>query len=233
MKQILATTALFAFSAVPALAATPTAISVTGSATVTVVPDVATVSASISTTDSRADEATSRNNVLYERAAAAITARGIARSDITLSYYNISYQPKPQAQPGQPAPPAGTYGYTVTRSFTVKVRAIAKAGLVVDAIAPISGIEVGSVNFDIADPSVPQAKATDLAVADARAKGDALAKAAGLHITGIRRIEMNGGGSVTPQPMTRMAVAAKVPTTFDSGGVNVSADVNVVFTAEP
>lgn len=235
MKILLAqATLVAAFCALPAAAlAAPTAIAVTGSAVVTVVPDIATINASISTTDRRAEAATSRNNQLYERAAGALVAQGISRSDITLSYYNVSYQPRPQPQSGQPDG-AGTYGYTVTRSFVVKVRKIAQAGAAVDALAPISGIEVGGVNFDIADPAPARAQATDRAMADARQKAEALAKAAGLHISGIRRIDLGGGGNVMPAPMMRAStMAAKAPTNFDAGNVNVSVDVNVVFLAGP
>ena len=236
MKILLAQATLVAalFAQPAAALAAPTAIAVTGSAVVTVVPDIATINASISTTDRRADAATSRNNQLYERAASALVAQGIARSDITLSYYNVSYQPRPQPQAGQPPDGAGTYGYTVTRSFAVKVRKISQAGAAVDALAPISGIEVGGVNFDIADAAPARAQATDRAMADARQKAEALAKAAGLHISGIRRIDLGGGGNVMPAPMMRAStMAAKAPTNFDAGNVNVSVDVNVVFLAGP
>ncbi|MDQ2865746.1 MAG: SIMPL domain-containing protein [Candidatus Eremiobacteraeota bacterium] len=221
--------------AVPAVAATPTAIAVTGNAVVTVQPDMATVNASIATTDSSADAATSQNNSLYERAVNSLTGRGIHRADITLSYYNLSYQPKPQAMPDQPQPAPQNYGYTVTRSFAIKVRKIGDAGPAVDAISPIAGIEVGGVTFDIANSSAARAEATNRAVADARAKAERLAKAAGLHITGIRRIELNGGGNVLPQPMMRMSAIspAREPTNFDAGNVNITADVTAIYLATP
>ncbi len=238
MKRLSITLILALVASAPTIAATTgvTAISVTGTAAIAVVPDQATVGASITTTDVRADAATSRNNATYDSVVRALRAKGVARDDITLSYYNLSYQPKPQVERGSPPPPPGTYGYTVVRSFAVKVRKIDAAGSVVDAMAPSSGIEVSGVTFGIADPSGPQARATNAAVADARSKADGLAKAAGLRITGIRRIDLSGGGSVGPMPTMRMgamAATAKVPTTFDSGNVNVSSDVNVVFTAEP
>lgn len=235
MKRLIAAAAAFALcaAAAPAAAETPTAISVTGSAVVTVVPDQATVNASITTNDPRAEAATSRNNALYEKAVSALTGSGVERADVTLSYYNVSYQPKPQPQKGEPPVPPGQYGYTVTRSFAIKVRKINKAGPAVDAIAPIAGIEVSGVSFDVADPSAARTAATERAVADARDKAAALAKAAGLHITGIRRIELNGGGTVVPQAMRMSTMAAKVPTTFDAGNVNVSADVTIVYLAAP
>ena len=232
-RLIAAATIAFCAAALPAVADTQTAISVTGSAIVTVVPDQATVSASITTTDARADAATSRNNALYDKAVSALTGTGVERADISLSYYNLSYQPKPQPQRGEPPVPPGQYGYTVTRSFAIKVRKVDKAGPAVDAIAPIAGIEVGGVSFDVADPSAARSTATERAVADAREKAAALAKAAGLHITGIRRIELGGGGTVVPQAMRMSTMAAKVPTNFDAGNVNVSADVTVVFLASP
>jgi hypothetical protein len=234
MKLLSILSLLVLATATPALAARgATEIAVTGSASVAVVPDQATVNASITTIDPNAGTATARNNAIYNTIVDALAQRGIARDDVTLSYYNISFQPKPEGVPGNP-PPSGAYGYNVTRSFAVKVRAVAKAGGIVDAISASSGIEVNGVTFGIANPAPARSQATTRAVADARAKAEELAKAAGLRITGIKRIDLGGDGGVRPLPMMRAeAMTAKVPTTFDPGNVNVTTDVSVVFTAAP
>ena len=221
-------------SSVPVLAQAATQISVTGTGTVALMPDEATVNASITTLDPNAENASSRNNAAYDEAVRAITARGVARSDVTLSYYNISYQPKPPDLPPNEPRPAANYGYTVTRSFAVKMRAISKAGSIVDALTPTPGIDVNGVTFGLADSSGARRDATGKAVADARAKAQAVAAAAGLRITGISRIDLEGAYAPGPLPMMRMATeAAKVPTTFDTGNVNVTVNVNVVFSASP
>ncbi len=240
MKRLLALLGMLVLATgVPsaALAAT-TQIAVSGTGTVTLMPDEATVNGAITTTDPNAETATSRNNALYEKAVNAVTARGIARSDITLSYYNMNYQPKPDFSPGPipPGIPAPSYGYTVTRSFAVKVRNVAKAGSIVDALAPTAGIDINGVSFGLADPSAARKTATAKAVADAREKAMAVAAAAGLHVTAVQRIDLEGAFAPGPAPLMRMnaeAATAKVPTTFDTGNVNVTVSVNVVYSAIP
>ena len=234
MKQVLAAIAALAVGLfTPALAEAATQISVTGTGTIAMMPDEATVNASIVTNDPNAETATSKNNAAYEKAVRELTARGINRNDITLSYYNVSYQPKPQNAP--PAPPEpGTWGYTVNRSFAVKIHEISKAGQIVDTLAPTPGIEISGVTFGLSDTTAARKSATSKAVADARSKAQAVAAAAGLHITNISRIDLEGAYP-GPIPMVRTmnaaTLSAKVPTEFDTGNVNVTVNVSVIFSA--
>ncbi|MEO7201101.1 MAG: SIMPL domain-containing protein [Candidatus Tumulicola sp.] len=211
----------------PALAASTTEITVTGSGSVALTPDTATVSATVETNADNAARAVSDNNARYERVVCALVQTGIARSDITLSYYTVNYTPKPQT----PAP-GDRYGYAVRRQFDVKVREIGKAGAVVDACTGAGATGIDNVSFGTANPDAGKAEAIRRAVADARTTASALAAAAGLHVTGIESIGQ-GGGEFRPQPMMRMAAVAAAPTTFDQSNVNVSATVTVTFTAEP
>jgi uncharacterized protein YggE len=211
----------------PALAAGTTEITVAGTGSVALTPDMATVSASVETNAENAARAVSDNNVRYDRIVASLERTGIARSDVTLSSYTVNYSPKPQT----PAP-GDRYGYTVRRQFDVKVRDIAKAGAVVDACTGSGATGIDNVNFGTANPDAGRAEATRRAVADARSTAEALAAAAGLHVTGIESIGQ-GGGEFRPQPMMRMAAAAAAPTTFDQSNVNVSVTITVTFTAQP
>jgi uncharacterized protein YggE len=115
------------------------------------------------------------------------------------------------------------------------VRAVNKAGAIVDAITKAGVTNVESISFGSSDPSRAQAQATAKAYTDARSKADEAAKAAGLHISGIGQIDFGGGVSV--RPMMRMAAmaapSAPAPTVLDSGNVNVTATLTVVFLAQP
>jgi uncharacterized protein len=233
MKRQLATlAALVLLTASPALAAAkPAQITVVGSGSVALMPDQATVNASIVTNAPTAAEAVDANNRTYDRVVQAVERTGVERGDITLSYYNIDYVPKPQAMPVNPNPDQ-RYGYTVNRSFSVKVRAIGKAGAVVDAASSVESTTIGGVNFGLADSSKAVKTATARAVSDARSKAMDLASAAGLHIVGIAKIAQGGGNPV--QPMFRAAaMAVPAPTNFDAGSVNVTAEVTIVYLAAP
>jgi len=210
-------------------AAVPTRIQVAGTGTVTLAPDVAIVSASVQTNSANASDAVGRNNAIYERVAAALAQLGIERADVTLAGYSVNYFPKPE----KPAPDT-VYGYTVSRDFTVKVRAIAKAGNVVDAVTRAGATSIGGVSFGLSDPAAAQASATAKAVDDARAKAEALAAAAHLRITGIRSIDLGGGsGPVMPMAKMMMSAAPEPATQFDTSSVGVTVTVQITFLAAP
>jgi uncharacterized protein YggE len=221
-----------ALAATPAVADTPagmTEISVAGNGQVALAPDVANVGANVETNAPNASDAVGQNNARYDRIVAALEKAGVARSDITLSSYNVNYNPKPRVIP--PTPGGERYGYTVSREFNVKVRDIGKAGRVADACTSSGATSINGVTFGLADPSVPRAEASRKAVDDARTNAETLASAAHLHIVSIKSMEL-GGGAVNPQPMMRMAVA-NAPTQFDQSNVNVSVSVTVTFLAQP
>ncbi len=216
-----------------ASAAQSTEISVVGNSTVTMVPDQATVNASIVTTASSASQAVSENNTRYDAVVAAISRTGVKRDDISLSYYNVNYVPKPNPMPANPSP-YDRYGYTVTRSFAVKVRAMDRAGAVVDAATSAGATNIEGVTFGLANPDAASAKAARNAVNDARAKADDLARAAGLRITAIKSIQLEGApGIIRPMAMAKAAGTEAAPTVFDAGNVSVTSNVTVVFSASP
>jgi uncharacterized protein YggE len=209
-----------------------TEISVAGTGSVTRTPDVANVGASVETTAPNADDAVSRNNEIYDRIVAALAKAGVARQDVTLSYYNMNYNPRPRVVP--PQSDGERYGYTVSRGFNVKVRSIGNAGRVADACTSAGATAINGVTFDLADSSTALGEATRKAVADARARAEALAAASQLRIVGIKSIDLGGGGVFPPRPEPMMMKAASnAPTQFDQSNVNVSVSVNVTFIAEP
>jgi len=233
MKNILPLLAILLVATIAtAPAATLTRITVSGEGTVAVVPDQATIRAAVVTNADVGEDAVSQNNTIYARIVEAAVATGVARDDITLAYYNINYVPRPRPAPGEVAP-TGQYGYIVSRSFDVKVHNVAKAGAVVDALTKAGATSIDGVSFGVADPSRARATATADAMADARAKAGAIARAAGLHIVGIEQI--SNGGFAPPVPMMRTMAAgpASAPTVFDSGNVNVTAELSVIFLAQP
>jgi uncharacterized protein len=204
-----------------------TQIVVSGTGSVTLPPDVASVSASIQTNAANASEAVGRNNAIYERVVSALTKLGLARDDISLAGYNVNYVPKP---------PKGesdvVYGFTVSRDFSVKVRDIGKAGSVVDACTAAGTTSIGGVAFGLNDERSAQSAATAKAVDDARTKAEAIAAAARLHVIGIKSINLGGGGPVYPMSKMGMSAAA-APTQFDTSSVSVSVSVEITFLAQP
>jgi uncharacterized protein YggE len=211
------------------LAAPTTEISVTGTGSVTLPPTLATVSAEVQTNAPDAADAVSRNNSIYNRIVAKLQQMGIARSDIQLAFYNVSYNPKPDVMP--PNPGSQQYGYTVARGFTVKVRDMARAGAVSDACTAAGATAIDGVSFGLSDPQQARAQAIARAVAQARATARVLAAAAHLKIVSIKSIQLGGGEPVRPLMMSAVRAQAPAPTQFDQGNVSVTETVGVTFSA--
>jgi uncharacterized protein len=232
MNRLLVFIAALVLACTAAAPAATTEISVSGTGKVTMMPDEATVQASTVTTSANAGDAVSQNNATYDRVVQALGKVGIASSAIDLGSYNVDYVPKPNPMPANP-PPYERYGYTVTRSFNVTVHDVGNVGKVVDAISGASSTSIGGVSFGLSDASPARTRAMQEAVNDARSRAEALAKAAGLRITGIRSIS---AGAVFPvQPMMRMAAqAAPVePTVLQPSSVTVNETVTVNYQASP
>ncbi|HEV3090428.1 MAG TPA: SIMPL domain-containing protein [Candidatus Cybelea sp.] len=227
-RSFLCLLAAFAVASSPAAAAQPgtTEITAAGTGSITLSPDVATVSAAIETNALNAQDAINDNNRIYANVVPAIEKAGVARDDIALSSYYVNYNPPPRA-----APPTTNerYGYTVSRAFSVKVRDIGKAGAVSDACIGAGATAINGVSFGLSDPNAARAKAIARAEADARANAEAIAGAASLRVISIKSIELLGGGAL-PGPML-MGKAAT--TEFDQSNVSVTVSVSVVFLAQP
>lgn len=212
-------------------AATPsetTEITASGTGTVALAPDLATVNAGVETNAENANDAISQNNGRYGRIVAALTKLGIARTDIALAYYNVSYNPRPAV----PSSPSGErYGYTVARSFSIKVRRIGSAGSVSDACIAAGSTSINGITFGLADSRAARAQAMEKAVAEARTNAQALARAAALRIVAVKSIELAGGESTGPAPL--LMARASAPTQFDQSNVTVTLSVSVVFVAKP
>ncbi|MGB8910290.1 MAG: SIMPL domain-containing protein [Candidatus Cybelea sp.] len=210
--------------------AAPTEITASGTGSVSLPPDTATVNATVDTNAANANDAISKNNAIYDRIVASLAKLGVARGDISLAYYNVSYNPPPRNQAANS--PDERYGYTVSRNFSVKVREIASAGRVSDASIGAGATAINGVSFGLSKPNVARDQATVKAVAEAQANAQALAAAATLHIVSIKSIELLAGVS-GPGPVPLMRAAAAAPTEFDQSNVNVTVTVSVVFLAEP
>ncbi len=223
--------AVFVILGARGAAAEPPATEITASGTgsVSLPPDVATLNVAVETYAENANDAISQNNARYDRIVAALTKMGIARGDIALTYYNVSYNPRPQVVPN---PPGERYGYTVSRSFSVKAREIASTGRVSDACVAAGATAINGVAFGLSDASAARAQATTKAVAEARTNAEAVAAAASLRIVAIKSIELAAGGA-GPVPLMRATAAVNPSTEFDQSNVNVTVSVTVVFLAEP
>ena len=119
-------------------------------------------------------------------------------------------------------------GYVARNTIEVRVDEIGKVGEVVDAAVASGATSVSNIRFDLKDRQSVQQKALAEAVTDARAKADALAKAAGVTINRIMRIEdQSEQYAPPPRPMAqyRMAAAEAASTPVAPGQLEIRARI--------
>jgi uncharacterized protein YggE len=225
-------TVIAAISSIGVAQAAETEISASGTGTISLPPNVAIVRAAIETNATTATEATSKNNALYDQVVSALEKLGVDRQDVSLDLYNVRYQ-----SPNAPRSAYESVGYTVERSFSVTVRAIGKAGTITDACLSAGATSINGISFRLSAEDAVRAQATARAVADARATAEALARAGGLHIVGIKAMQVGAFPGVTPMGAPRVIAHVTAysgqPTSLDESNVIVSVDVGVVFVARP
>ncbi len=211
-----------------------TLITVTGQGASTAMPDMATETFTISTNADSAARATADNNERYNRLLNALESLGIAHSDIRTTSYNVNYTPPPTPQAGVPLPPfRERSGYFVYRGITVTLHQLPLVGKAIDAAIGAGVTDIGGVAYGVSDRKGQQQRALRAAVTDARSQAEAMAAAAGVHITRIRTMQQ---GYAAPIPLVRaMAVPAPVaappPTQIEPSSIETQATVTITYDA--
>jgi hypothetical protein len=206
----------------PALAeeATSAMISVTGTGVTEIAPDLATLSIGVTTQGETAAAALSANNEALAAVMARLTAAGIEGPDMQTS--NLSISPN---WTGYDSSTPTISGYVAMNMLTIRVRALDSLGAVMDAAVADGANTVNGLTFGLADPAPALNAAREEAVADARARAEHLAAAAGVTLGRIVTISETGGG-MDPMPVFR-AEASAVPVA--GGELGISAYVTMTF----
>jgi hypothetical protein len=201
-------------------------ITVSGVGLVSAEPDVADVMIGVSVTrpavkDARAEAAAAMTAVV-----AAVKQAGVADKDIRTVSLNLN--PVQRYDGNVPK----LIGYEFANTTRVTVRDLEKVSAVVDQAAAVGATTIQGIAFRIDDPTKIEARARELAMANARDRADALARAAGVAIKGVAAIaEDMGGGPMPPVPMRAFSLAksAEASTPVEAGTTEVSIHVTVSY----
>lgn len=221
------------FSAPRLLAANPAptpdehTISVTGTGTVTLSPDIADLrlGVNVTATSVKAARATAADSMT--KVIAALKGLGIADKDIQTSW--VSLQPTYDYQAGT-NPPHIT-GYQFSNSISVTIRDLDKVGDAIDGSLAAGATSLDGVTFRVADEAAAEAQARQSAMTEAKAKAQTLATAAGVSITGVASISETA--APTPYPINYGVAAPDagkaVPTPVQPGSTDVTVTIAVVY----
>jgi uncharacterized protein len=197
-------------------------VSVMGTGTVEAAPDMATLMIGVTSQADTAAAALSANSAATEALIARLTASGVETRDMQTS--NLSINPN---WAGYDSSTPTISGYVATNMLTVRVRKLDTTGAVLDAAVAEGANTLNGLVFGLADPDPAFSEARKAAVADARAKAELLAEAAGVTLGPVLSIA-DGGAMTDPAPMYREAVSA-APVPVVGGELGLVATVNVTF----
>jgi hypothetical protein len=202
--------------------APPRTISVTGTGSVEATPDMATLMIGVTTQAETAAEALAANTAATDAVIARLTASGVEARDMQTS--NLSINPN---WTGYDSSTPTISGFVASNMLTVRVRKLETTGAVLDAAVTDGANTLNGLTFGLADPEPAYNEARKEAVADARAKAELLAAAAGVTLGPI--LAMSDGGAMTdPAPMHREAVAS-APVPVVGGELGLIANVSVTY----
>lgn len=235
MRSWLIALAAAGMMAVPAVARAADAppvpqLQANGSGEVMAVPDIAIVTIGVTTQEAEASAALTANSTQLAKAIAAIKAAGVADKDIATSGFSID----PVYQQGDNRPsdrPPAIVGYRVANEVRVTVRAIAKSGDLLDAVVKAGANRVAGISFDISDRKAASDAAIRAAIADARAKGELMADAAGLRL--VRILSLNAGAGGPPMPVRAFAMDKAAPVPVMPGQQSVTANADITWEVAP
>jgi len=198
-------------------------------------PDVAIISAGVSSTGQTATGAMAANAQAMNRVIAALKAAGIEARDMQTS--NLTLSPSfANRRPDDDTPPRIT-GYTASNQVAVRDHDLPHLGQVIDALTSAGANQIDGPSFGVDKPDMALDEARAAAIATARARAELYAHAAGLHVARIITISESAG--FQPRPMmlrASYAVAATVappPPPVEAGEVALNVTVNVEFELAP
>jgi uncharacterized protein len=207
MKRLLPSLVLVCALSLPALAADPHTITMNGHGDIKAVPDIATVNAGVTTNAPTAAAALAANSARMSQVFAALQKLGTPDRNIQTSGFSVS----PQYTNGDNNNPRHLTGYQVNNDVSVRLEDVTRVGVALDTLVGAGANQMNGIGFDIANPTPLLEKARIQAVADARARAQIYAQAAGVSLGGIVSIS-EGGSEAGPRPMFRvMAMAAPAP----------------------
>ncbi len=204
-------------------------LSVTGTGSVNMIPDIAYINIGVHSEKPAASDAVAENTTQTQQVVDALKAAGVQAKDIQTT--NFSIYPNAQFDP-QTNQKIGTT-YVVDNTVNVTVRQLDKLGALLDATVSAGANSVNSIQFDVFDKTKALQQARDLAVKDAQTQAKELSATAGITLGSVQTISFfnnvpgpvmdtfgKGGGGVA---------AASAPVPIQSGQMMLTVTVNMTY----
>jgi len=199
---------------------TASGITVVGTGTVDIVPDVADWSFGVRSQAATASDALSANASAMKAVLTALGDAGISKQDLQTT--EVSLYPE-TADDGRTVT-----GYSASSTVTATVKQLGDAGKVVDAAVRAGANDVYGPNLHPSNTDEAYGQAVDKAFDDARAHAEAIAAKAGVSL-GAPVAIVEGGGYLPGPVMAYDRAAGAEMAPVEPGTQQVSASLTVTF----
>ena len=211
---------------------------VSGTGVVTVEPDLAILTVGVETRAETVEEARNEAAVAMTSVIASLRASGVAEAEIQTRFFNIfpeyTWRERIDDRGGRSSEQVLT-GYRVSNQATAKLRDLATAGDVIDAVAKAGGdaVRIQGITFSVDDPSDLYVQAREIAVKSAMAKAAQFAELTDVTLGRLVYIAELGSAPVARADEFRLeSLAATAPaatTPISSGELDVRVSIQAVF----
>lgn len=209
------------------VAAASRSISVTGQGEASGAPDQAQVNAGVQVLANTVVEASRQNQAVVEKIMSALEEQGIPQENIQTTNYSIWAEQDYNESRG-----SRITGYRVSNVVNVRIDDIGKIGDVLAAVTNAGANTIHGIQFGVKDTKALERTAREAAMADARARAEALAGLAGVQLGEVLSISTSFSGG-PPRPMMSrsfdMAEAAAPVPGISPGEQSVSVQIHATF----
>ncbi|WP_165822629.1 SIMPL domain-containing protein [Paenibacillus montanisoli] len=206
-------------------------ITVSGTGKLEAAPDVAYLSVAVEARAATAKEAQSKNATQFEGLKKVLfdKYKMNAKDVKTIGFY-VQAEYDYSSKDGS----SKIKGYLAVHNIQITTRNLDGIGKLLDELSASGANRVDGVQFNTEKQEQYEIQALEKAMANAKAKASALAKAAGKQVKEVISISQNGvsGGPIyygRGEMAASDAAADKAETSVQTGVINVSADVTVVY----
>ena len=198
-------------------------IQVTGTGSVQVKPDTASISIGVSTEDGNAQNAVSRNNAATAKVISELEAAAIEKKDLKTSNFSVYPQYRTEGSDKHPV-----VTYRASNTVTVIVHNLDKVGDILTKAVTAGSNQISGPNFSVSDAEKYLAEARKKAVENAIAKASVYANAAGLKLGSILSMVEEGAAAPVYAPRSASFSAAAAPVPVEAGEESIQARILLV-----
>lgn len=204
-------------------------LTVSGTGTIALQPDIAVINIAVSTEKETVEEALGTNTTSVNNIKAALLELGIANEDIKTSNYSL-YSSQKYYRDNTAG--MDEYIFSVYYGFEIKLRDVSKMNEVLDAAIANGANSINNVTYDSSVRDTTYIQARDLAIDDANKNAAQIAEKLGVQVGEIASFKVrdyaNDYASYSGMGMGGGGGSA----TLESGSLNISVTVDIAYQFE-